>query len=50
VLEWGEGWVLIVIADSRARDFNLYQPWFQRVLLSIEPLAGESPGGSARAE
>lgn len=44
VLGWREGWVLIVMADARARDFNLYQPWFQRVLLSIEPL--ESEGAS----
>lgn len=38
VIAWREGWVLIVIADSRARDFNLYQPWFQAVLLSLEPI------------
>ena len=49
VIAWREGWVLIVIADSRARDFNLYQPWFQRVLLSLEPLA-EEDGDSGRAE
>ncbi len=39
VIGWREGWVLIVMADARARDFDLYQPWFQRVLLSIEPIA-----------
>lgn len=37
VIRWREGWVLVVIADSRARDFALYQPWFQLVLLSLEP-------------
>jgi len=43
--------VVIVIADSRARDFNLYQAWFQRVLLSLEPLAGEQTEDvSGRAE
>jgi len=41
VMAWREGWVLIVMADARARDFNLYQPWFQSVLLSLEPLDGE---------
>jgi hypothetical protein len=41
VIGWREGWVLVVIADSRARDFSLYQPWFQRVLLSLEPLSEE---------
>jgi len=41
VIAWRDGWVLVVIADSRARDFTLYQPWFQRVLLSLEPLAAE---------
>ena len=49
VIGWREGWVLIVIADSRARDFNLYQPWFQQVLLSLEPLGGKSEV-SGRAE
>jgi predicted Zn-dependent protease len=39
VIGWREGWVLIVMADARERDFNLYQPWFQRVLLSLEPLS-----------
>lgn len=53
VIAWRDGWVLIVIADSRARDFNLYQPWFQRVLLSLEPLATErsdDDSGRGRAE
>jgi predicted Zn-dependent protease len=50
VIGWRDGWVLIVIADSRARDFTLYQPWFQRVLLSLEPLAAEASDDSGRAE
>ncbi len=49
VIAWRDGWVLIVIADSRARDFNLYQPWFQRVLLSLESLA-EATDDSGRAK
>ncbi len=47
VIAWRDGWVLIVIADSRARDFNLYQPWFQRVLLSLEPLVPENGADGA---
>ncbi len=55
VMAWRDGWVLIVIADTRARDFNLYQPWFQNVLLSLEPLEVEPERGdnglaSGRAE
>jgi hypothetical protein len=51
VIAWRDGWVVIVIADSRTRDFTLYQPWFQRVLLSLEPLEVEKPpGDSGRAE
>mgnify|MGYP006350771083 CR=1 FL=1 len=33
----------------RARDFMLYQPWFQLVLLSLEPLDAHPPG-SGRPE
>ncbi len=44
VIRWRDGWVLIVIADSRSRDFALYQPWFQLVLLSLEPLDGTEIG------
>ena len=36
VIDWGEGWVLVVIADSSAKDFEFYRPWFQRVLLSVQ--------------
>jgi hypothetical protein len=36
VLDWKDGFSLIVMADARARDFAFYQPWFQRVLFSIE--------------
>jgi len=48
VIGWREGWVLVVIADARAQDFNFYQPWFQRVMLSIEPL--EPPPSQDGAE
>lgn len=44
VVGWGEGWVLLIVADSRAEDWELYEPWFHRVLLSLRPL----PGGAAR--
>ena len=38
LVDWGDGFVLVVMADSRARDFEFYRPWFQRVLLSVEPV------------
>jgi hypothetical protein len=38
LVDWGDGFVLVVIADSRAQDFEFYRPWFQRVLLSVEPV------------
>jgi predicted Zn-dependent protease len=41
VLDWGNGSVLIVMADSRATDFEFYRPWFQRVLLSVQRLTPE---------
>ena len=36
VIDWGDGWVLVVMADSRVEDFEFYRPWFQRVLLSVQ--------------
>jgi hypothetical protein len=47
VVGWGEGWVLLIVADSRAEDWELYEPWFHRVLLSLRPLAG-GPAGDGR--
>ena len=38
LVDWGDGFVLVVMADSRAQDFEFYRPWFQRVLLSVEPV------------
>jgi hypothetical protein len=48
IIEWEEGRLLVVIADSRTENFDLYRPWFQRVLMSLEPLrsAGIRAGGS----
>jgi predicted Zn-dependent protease len=47
VVEWGEGWVLLVMADARAQDFEFYRPWFQRVLLSVARIEAElSPKGA----
>lgn len=37
VQEWGDGWLLVMVADCSDRDYELYHPWFERVLLSIEP-------------
>jgi len=36
VVDWGDGWVLVVMADARVEDFEFYRPWFQRVLLSVQ--------------
>ncbi len=36
VIDWGDGWVLVVMADARIEDFEFYRPWFQRVLLSVQ--------------
>ncbi len=36
VIDWGEGWVLVVMADALIEDFEFYRPWFQRVLLSVQ--------------
>jgi hypothetical protein len=38
LVDWGDGLVLVVMADSRSQDFEFYRPWFQRVLLSVEPV------------
>lgn len=43
VQEWHDGWLLLLIADCSARDYELYRPWFQRILLSLER---EAPGPS----
>ncbi len=43
ILDWEPGWVLLLIADCRAENFNLYQPWFQRVLLSLDHASDRSP-------
>jgi hypothetical protein len=45
IVEWGEGRLLLVVADSRSENFDLYRPWFQSVLLSLEP--SESPARPA---
>jgi predicted Zn-dependent protease len=36
IIDWGDGFVLIVMADARVEDFDFYRPWYQRVLLSLE--------------
>ena len=41
VQDWGEGWLLVTVADCATRDYALYRPWFDRVLLSIERLEEE---------
>jgi hypothetical protein len=48
IVEWQEGRLLILIADARTENFDLYRPWFQAVLMSLEPLGspGPAPVGS----
>jgi hypothetical protein len=41
VIDWGDGWVLVVMADALSEDFEFYRPWFQRVLFSVQRV--ESP-------
>ncbi len=48
VLRWGEGWVLLIVADSRSADWELYEPWFHRVLLSLRPLGDGPPAAPKR--
>ena len=36
VQDWDEGWLLVMVADCNERDYSLYRPWFERVLLSID--------------
>jgi predicted Zn-dependent protease len=50
VLPWRDGFSLIVLADARTRDIAFYQPWFQRVLFSIEPLDGSAAAEGAPRE
>ena len=38
VLDWGDGWLVVMVADCHSRDYSLYRAWFERVLLSIEHL------------
>jgi hypothetical protein len=47
VLDWREGWLLVVIADCQNQNFALYEPWFQQVLLSLQPLEEAGAGGAA---
>jgi len=44
LLEWSRGLTLLVLSDSHTENFELYRPWFQRVLLSLEPLDSGSVG------
>jgi hypothetical protein len=36
VQEWADGWLLVLVADCATRDYPLYRPWFERVMLSID--------------
>ena len=41
VQEWGDGWLLVMVADCAARDYSLYRPWFDLVLLSTDRPSSE---------
>jgi hypothetical protein len=41
--DWGDSWVLVMIADAPIEDYALYRPWFQLVYLSIDHAAAGSP-------
>ena len=43
VLQWSDGWLLVVIADCQSENYDMYDQWFQRVLLSLEPLEPVEP-------
>jgi hypothetical protein len=43
VIGWNEGWVLLVVADSRAEDHDYYEPWFRGVLLSLRAIDSPQP-------
>ncbi|MCP4004784.1 MAG: matrixin family metalloprotease [bacterium] len=36
MIGWQKGWLVFVIADCRSEDYQLYQPWFRSVLLSLD--------------
>ncbi len=36
VIPWGEDGIILMIADCASENFDLYRPWFQNVLLSID--------------
>ena len=39
VQDWGDDWLLVMVADCNDRDYSLYRPWFERVLLSMDRAA-----------
>ncbi len=42
VLDWDPGWILVMVAECGSENFAFYQPWFQRVLLSLEHTGEEA--------
>lgn len=40
ILQWGEDWVILIVADCQSENFPLYSAWFRNVLLSLTPLGG----------
>ena len=54
VQAWDDDWLIVMVADCSDRDYPLYRPWFERVLLSIErepatPEQLETPADSSGA-
>jgi hypothetical protein len=48
IIEWEVGRLLLVVADSRTENFDLYRPWFQGVLMSLEPLGAPGIGAGSK--
>jgi hypothetical protein len=42
IMDWGDGWVLFVVADCLTPNYDYYQRWFRNVLLSLHPLDGDA--------
>lgn len=46
MLQWGDEWVLLIVADCRTDTYAVYQGWFRTVLLSLDRLdAATRPSG-----
>ena len=42
--DWGDGWVLLTMAETAVADYALYSAWFGLVYLSIDRASDEGAG------